>query len=87
MICPGSRNRRYDCRRKSDEQRKIIIITKNMVGDGAERVIAQLSNYFVAQGKSCKIITLNDDEVFYALASRFRFCLLDLRVRTRCWTS
>lgn len=49
---------------------KIIIITKNMVGDGAERVIAQLSNYFVSQGKICKIITLNDDEVFYALDSR-----------------
>lgn len=49
---------------------KIIIITKNMVGDGAERVIAQLSNYFVARGKGCKIITLNDDEVFYALDRR-----------------
>ena len=51
---------------------KIIIITKNMVGDGAERVIAQLSNYFAAQGKVCKIITLNDDEVFYALDSRIQ---------------
>lgn len=49
---------------------KIVIITRNMVGDGAERVIAQLSNYFVAQGKICKIITLNDDEVFYALDRR-----------------
>lgn len=49
---------------------KIVVITRNMVGDGAERVIAQLSNYFVAQGKICKIITLNDDEVFYALDRR-----------------
>ena len=49
---------------------KIVVITRNMVGDGAERVIAQLSNYFVAQGKVCKIITLNDDEVFYALDKR-----------------
>ena len=46
---------------------KIVIITRNMVGDGAERVIAQLSNYFAAQGKTCNIITLNDDEVFYKL--------------------
>ena len=46
---------------------KIVIITRNMVGDGAERVIAQLSNYFAAQGKQCCIITLNDDEVFYKL--------------------
>ena len=46
---------------------KIVIITRNMVGDGAERVIAQLSNYFAAQKKQCSIITLNDDEVFYKL--------------------
>lgn len=46
---------------------KIVIITRNMVGDGAERVIAQLSNYFAAQGKQCSIITINDDEVFYKL--------------------
>lgn len=46
---------------------KIVIITRNMVGDGAERVIAQLSNYFASQGKKCSIITLNDDEVFYKL--------------------
>ena len=49
---------------------KIVIITRNMVGDGAERVIAQLSNYFAAQGKLCSIITLNDDEVFYKLDPR-----------------
>ena len=49
---------------------KIVIITRNMVGDGAERVIAQLSNYFVEQGKACSIITLNDDEVFYKLDPR-----------------
>ena len=46
---------------------KIVIITRNMVGDGAERVIAQLSNYFVNQKKQCTIITLNYDEVFYKL--------------------
>lgn len=49
---------------------KIVIITRNMVGDGAERVIAQLSNFFAAQGKQCNIITLNDDEVFYKLDPR-----------------
>lgn len=46
---------------------KIVIVTRNMLGGGAERVIAQISNYFVEQGKTCKIITLNKDEVFYAL--------------------
>lgn len=49
---------------------KIVIITRNMLGAGAERVIAQLSNYFVQQGKSCNIITLNDEEVFYQLDPR-----------------
>ena len=46
---------------------RIVVITRNMVGDGAERVIAQLVNYFAAQGKQCSIVTLNDDEVFYKL--------------------
>lgn len=46
---------------------KIVIITRNMQGGGAERVIAQLANYFASQGKLCGIITLNDDEVFYKL--------------------
>ncbi len=49
---------------------KIVVITRNMVGAGAERVIAQLTNYFVSQGKQCAIITLNDDEVFYKLDPR-----------------
>lgn len=46
---------------------KIVVVTRNMVGDGAERVIAQLVNYFASRGKQCSIVTLNDDEVFYKL--------------------
>lgn len=46
---------------------KIVIITRNMEGDGAERVIAQLANYFVAQGKGCSLITLDKKDVFYTL--------------------
>lgn len=49
---------------------KIVIITRNLSGGGAERVIAQLANYFAAQGKQCNIITLNNDEVFYRVDSR-----------------
>ena len=41
-----------------------------MMGAGAERVIAQLSNYFVENGKQCNIITLNDEDVFYKLDPR-----------------
>ena len=49
---------------------KIVIITRNLSGGGAERVIAQLANYFAARGKNCTIITLNDDAVFYQLDPR-----------------
>ena len=49
---------------------KIVIITRNMVGNGAERVIAQLANYFASQEKQCSIIMLNDDPVFYQLDPR-----------------
>lgn len=49
---------------------KIMIVTRNMLGGGAERVIAQLSNYFVERGKNCKIITLDKTAVFYPLDSR-----------------
>lgn len=48
-------------------RKKIVIVTRNMEGDGAERVIAQLSNYFVECGKKCSIITLDDKEIFYKL--------------------
>lgn len=49
------------------EKQKIVIVTKNMLGGGAERVIAQLSNYFVACGKNCSIITIDASEIFYQL--------------------
>lgn len=49
---------------------RIVIVTRNMLGGGAERVIAQLSNYFVEHGKQCKIITVDKDEVFYELDPR-----------------
>lgn len=49
------------------EKQKIVIVTRNLLGGGAERVIAQLSNYFVAQGKQCRIITIDKSEVFYQL--------------------
>lgn len=49
------------------EKPKIVIVTKNMLGGGAERVIAQLSNYFVAHGKKCRIITIDMSEIFYQL--------------------
>lgn len=52
------------------EKKKIMIITRNLLGGGAERVIAQLANYFVAQGKECEIITIDNNEIFYKLDPR-----------------
>lgn len=46
---------------------KIAIATKNMLSGGAERVISQLSGYFVSHGQDCEIITLYKDEIFYQL--------------------
>lgn len=52
------------------EKQKIVIVTRNMLGGGAERVIAQLSNYFIACGKKCCIITIDKSEIFYQLDPR-----------------
>lgn len=47
--------------------KKISIITKAMTSGGAERVIAQLSNYFVSHSIACRIITTENCEVMYPL--------------------
>lgn len=47
--------------------RKIIIVTKSMYAGGAERVIAQLANYFVFRGVECQIIMTDDEPVGYQL--------------------
>lgn len=47
--------------------KKITIITRNMLSGGAERVIAQLANYFADRDICCKIITMDQSEVFYSL--------------------
>lgn len=47
--------------------KKIDIITRAMTTGGAERVIAQLANYFTKQNISCRIITTDNQEVMYPL--------------------
>lgn len=47
--------------------KSIDIITKAMTSGGAERVIAQLANYFIEQNISCRIITTDNREVMYPL--------------------
>lgn len=51
---------------------KIVIVTRNMMGGGAERVIAQLADYFVNHEKECIIVTIDENEVFYQLDPRIR---------------
>lgn len=57
---------------KDMEKRKIVIVTRNMMGGGSERVIAQLADYFVTHEKDCTIVTINEGEVFYQLDSRIK---------------
>lgn len=52
--------------------KKIDIITKAMTSGGAERVIAQLANYFVVRGICCRIITTDDREVMYPLNEKVK---------------
>lgn len=52
--------------------KKIDIITKAMTSGGAERVIAQLSNYFIAHEICCRIITTDNREVMYPLNERVK---------------
>lgn len=54
------------------EKKKIVIVTRNMMGGGSERVIAQLADYFVKHGKDCTIVTINKCEAFYQLDSRIK---------------
>lgn len=46
---------------------KIDIITRAMTSGGAERVIAQLANYFTEQSIRCRIITTEKCEIMYPL--------------------
>lgn len=52
--------------------KKIDIITRTMTFGGAERVIAQLANYFVTQEISCRIITTDNEEVVYPLHKKVK---------------
>ena len=50
--------------------KKIDIITRAMTSGGAERVIAQLANYFIEQNIGCRIITTENREVMYQLNNK-----------------
>lgn len=52
--------------------KKIDIITRAMTSGGAERVIAQLANFFVEKNIKCRIITTEEYEVMYELDKRIK---------------
>ena len=47
--------------------KKLLIITRNMEAGGAERVIAQLANYFDGRQYACVIVTLKEGPSWYHL--------------------
>lgn len=46
---------------------KLIVVTRSMYAGGAERVIAQLVNYFSNKKIDCKIVTIDNEIVLYDL--------------------
>ena len=52
--------------------KKIVIVTRSMTSGGAERVIAQLANYFANDGIFCEIITTESLKVEYQLDRRIK---------------
>lgn len=54
--------------KNKDRKKKVIIVTKNMFAGGAERVIAQLANYFVSVNIECTLITVDKARVSYELS-------------------
>lgn len=52
--------------------KKIVIVTRNMSSGGAERVIAQLLNYFTNKKYDCTLITILEDEIYYTLDDKIK---------------
>lgn len=63
--------------------RSIVIVTRNMLAGGAERVIAQLANYFVKQGIDVKIVTLDDEKMFYDINSQIEMIAIGKKSTNR----
>ena len=52
--------------------KKIIIVTRSLFAGGAERVIAQLANYFASRNLKCEIITIDKEKILYDLDDRIK---------------
>lgn len=58
-------------------KKKIVIVTRNMNSGGAERVIAQLSNYFSKKHIDCIIVTVDEVQLSYELDSNIRIVSIE----------
>lgn len=54
------------------KKKKIVIVTKSMFAGGAERVIAQLANYFVSIDIECVLITTDNERIGYELSDKVK---------------
>lgn len=53
-------------------KKSILIVTRSLLAGGAERVIAQLANYFDEKAIDVSIVTINSSDVFYELRSNIK---------------
>ena len=60
-------NTNHEMIREVFHMQSIYFVTRNMFAGGAERVIAQLANYFAAKNYYVKIITIAEANVYYDL--------------------
>lgn len=63
--------------------KKIDIITKAMTSGGAERVIAQLANYFVRSDICCRIITTDNRDIMYPLDKRVKVAPIGKKAKNK----
>lgn len=57
--------------------KKIVIVTYDMYGGGCERVIANLSNWFIDNNIECTIVTESEGPCFYDLKKEVKLVSLD----------
>lgn len=67
----------------AENSKNIDIVTRSMTSGGAERVIAQLANYFVQQGIKCRIITTDQSEIMYPLDNRITITAIGKKANSK----
>lgn len=65
------------------KSKKIIIVTRSMYAGGAERVIAQLANYFNSEGIVCKIVTIDNEKILYKLNNTIEILPIGMKSKNK----